>query len=967
MVHRKFHKGTMLNATICELSSLLGMGIRYSRRNFWVYVYTQTNYPYCSRKVIGEVRKNKFSSGSKMNNEPTDLIHNKEKRQHKFSNNNELFYKASSVEALIEAWIQLKSNPGMLTSGSETLHKISKQWFEKISEKLRRGDMKYPSVRRIEIPKPTGKSGTRPLTRSNPRIKVIERAFLNFLEPQFEGIFNWEPVTKEECQRLEKEGSTNIKTLYEKDSSKTVYLKMNWVSPKIFKDSSVGFRPNRSVHMALHKIKHWRTNTVYFIDCDIKKAFETIHRGKLKNAFKAVIVDEKFWLEIQKMLNAGYLKENLVYCDELGVFQDSILSPFLFNIYMHDLDVFIDRLNKTNIEKYKDTKNSQYGDQEARKAYKRIQYKYGEGIYHTLRKLGSKEEFMKQRKIDYAEHYKKYKIWSGIDKDNRFISYVRYADDFLIGIIGSRKYALQVRQDVTNFIKSNLHLDVSRSELVNRNEGKVTFLGHSIKLVSLIMKTRVQHSSISAAKKAKNRVLSRIKVNEKRLTRALFYRTQKKTIELLNGVSQSLGLKPTSKKNIEASAFTAIIKYLKEIRDKIFTTTPHNTKRTFNPAMDRLHKGNDERIQLDEQSACYSLIEAVKGVRIQIENDEPENTSREIIKVLKDFEKNVKEIEENAVANLIDEKRQSLIKQHVRREKKKLSSRISSEIEEEIKEILELAPELVKAELAATKTVNIRISADLKKIVGKLRIKGYFHSLKERPSSNPYLVNLSDAEIIKNYNNIMHGLLNWFSSADNFYAVKGVIEALRKSCALTLKLKHRYRSLHKVYTIYGLDIKTSEAELYPRLKVLNRKKGFNLGEGLNKMDHSDLWYLIEKVKFRSHGVSFFLSCSVKGCNNTDIEIHHMGRLKRTIKKNGIRADVDKKGHTVTGIHAILTSIKRKQLPLCKPHHLEFESGKFSDLDHIKLNEVLNRNKGAFSFPSDFKSVFEGKPYEIVIF
>ena len=128
------------------------------------------------------------------------------------------------------------------------------------------------------------------------------------------------------------------------------------------------------------------------------------------------------------------------------------------------------------------------------------------------------------------------------------------------------------------------------------------------------------------------------------------------------------------------------------------------------------------------------------------------------------------------------------------------------------------------------------------------------------------------------------------------------------------------------------------------------------------MDYSDLWYLIEKVKFCSHGLSFFSSCSVKGCNNNDIEIHHMDRLKRTIKKNGMKAVVDKKGRTVTGIQAILTSIRRKQLPLCKSHHLEFESGKFSDLDHTKFNEVLNRNKGAFLFPNDFKSVFEGKPY-----
>lgn len=133
------------------------------------------------------------------------------------------------------------------------------------------------------------------------------------------------------------------------------------------------------------------------------------------------------------------------------------------------------------------------------------------------------------------------------------------------------------------------------------------------------------------------------------------------------------------------------------------------------------------------------------------------------------------------------------------------------------------------------------------------------------------------------------------------------------------------------------------------------------------MDNSDLWYFIEKIKFRSHGLSFSSPCSVRGCHNNNIEIHHMDKLRRTVEKNGMRTVVDKKSRTIIGIHAILTSVKRKQLPLCKSHHLEFESGKFSDLDYTKLNEVLNRNKRVFSFPSDFKSVFEGKPYKMKSF
>ena len=48
-----------------------------------------------------------------------------------------------------------------------------------------------------------------------------------------------------------------------------------------------------------------------------------------------------------------------------------------------------------------------------------------------------------------------------MDTEYRRVVYVRYADDFLIGVIGSKEDARQVKSDVGTFIKGHLHLEMS--------------------------------------------------------------------------------------------------------------------------------------------------------------------------------------------------------------------------------------------------------------------------------------------------------------------------------------------------------------------------------------------------------------------------------------------------------------------------------------------------------------------------
>jgi len=81
-----------------------------------------------------------------------------------------------------------------------------------------------------------------------------------------------------------------------------------------------------------------------------------------------------------------------------------------------------------------------------------------------------------------------------------------------------------------------------------------------------------------------------------------------------------------------------------------------------------------------------------------------------------------------------------------------------------------------------------------------------------------------------------------------------------------------------------------------------------------------------------------------------------------VDSNNSTSVIDRKGKRVKGLPAILTMLNRKQLPLCRKHHLEFEKGIFSNLDTVKLKSVLGKVPTPKN--SEFKPVFDGDPYSI---
>jgi hypothetical protein len=142
------------------------------------------------------------------------------------------------------------------------------------------------------------------------------------------------------------------------------------------------------------------------------------------------------------------------------------------------------------------------------------------------------------------------------------IQYVRYLYDFLIGVIGSRKDAVQIRNDLNSFIKSNLHLEIKKDNVVHRNEKSVKFLDHLVGFREHALKTSIIPKSICAAKKNKNKSISRFLESDKRLAKSKGYQFYSNVIKQFDILSSKLNTSVSDKLHVNVLSSLIAYKYI---------------------------------------------------------------------------------------------------------------------------------------------------------------------------------------------------------------------------------------------------------------------------------------------------------------------------------------------------------------------------------------------------------------------
>ncbi|WP_314727639.1 group II intron reverse transcriptase [Serratia fonticola] len=275
----------------------------------------------------------------------------------------------------------------------------------------------------------------------------------------------------------------------------------------IFSDWSYGFRPKRSCHSALKEIRNSWKGTKWVCNVDIQGYFDNIDHDLLQKFLSKRITDSKFLALLKKFLKAGYLDNWRYFGTHSGTPQGGIISPVLANVFLHELDEFM----KDRISKF-----GKGGRRKPNPIYKRALQNRANRIKWIRQGFGASGMTADEQKIQRWRHEadelekQLRSLPSVITDDNEFkrMRYVRYADDFLIGVIGSKNEAETIMKEVVDFVETELHLEISKekSNIIDPKKG-FTFLGYEVKArreskqVKCIVGLKTDGSKIHAVKR----------------------------------------------------------------------------------------------------------------------------------------------------------------------------------------------------------------------------------------------------------------------------------------------------------------------------------------------------------------------------------------------------------------------------------------------------------------------------------
>jgi retron-type reverse transcriptase len=409
--------------------------------------------------------------------------------------NNNILSLVGKPETLLLAYRSIRGNKGALTKGGEIetskfnemndqqreVYKNSRifpdgfSWNHliKTSRLVTKGQYPWGTSKRIYVAKPGSSDKMRPLTIPPFMDRVVQKAIEMVLESIYEPVFE-------------------------------------------LQNRSFGFRPNKGVHDAMIALTSRKSGGMRTaIEGDIEGAYNAVNKDTLISILSKKITDKKFLEFIRKRLDYDITEISGERSKPtLGIPQGGIDSPYLFNIYMHELDSYVhteiedyfQKLNKkqkiwnniTNmpIRKFNKTFDKLTGDI-------RAQIKYGRKIKEEMKNPGTQflkaKKFLRPQGTDInslrLELFKTVKTVKNLRHRTRNVTssestqrqlrftYVRYADDWIFLTNGTIEIAKKVKLLIAKFLKEKLGLTLSEKKTLITDIYKYAakYLGYEIR------------------------------------------------------------------------------------------------------------------------------------------------------------------------------------------------------------------------------------------------------------------------------------------------------------------------------------------------------------------------------------------------------------------------------------------------------------------------------------------------------
>jgi len=231
-----------------------------------------------------------------------------------------------------------------------------------------------------------------------------------------------------------------------------------------FSDRSHGFRPGRGCHTALREVADTWTGTTWFIEGDIADCFGSLDHSTLLRILGEKIHDNRFLRLLRNMLEAGYLEDWEWNATLSGAPQGGVVSPVLSNIYLDRLDKFVEQ---DLIPQY--TRGGRKADNPA----------YGQ-VRTAMRRARRQGDHAAERKLRKQLHRLPSK--DPRDPGYRRLKYSRYADDHLLGFIGPKAEAEEIKARLAAFLRDDLMLELSEDKtlITHARTGAARYLGYEI-------------------------------------------------------------------------------------------------------------------------------------------------------------------------------------------------------------------------------------------------------------------------------------------------------------------------------------------------------------------------------------------------------------------------------------------------------------------------------------------------------